>query len=258
MDLYYETHGEGVPLMMIAGLASDSLSWMSVSGKLSQSLTLILPDNRGVGRSTQKDIDITVERMADDCIALAQASGFHKLNFLGHSMGGFVALDIALRYPEYVDRLIIAGSSASCYCGRNQMLLEDWALMLENQLPPEIWYRNLFYWIFTHRFFQNESMVSDAVRYSIQYPYPQATEAFRKQTEIIKSFNCKDRLRQIKAKTLVIAGEEDLLFPLPCSMEIASEIPDAEMKMIQGAAHSIHVEQPDSFISEVVSFLKKS
>ena len=87
VDLYYEIHGEGAPLMLVAGLASDSQSWLPVVDALTSQYQLILLDNRGVGRTEPKDIEISIGAMADDCIALARHLNVSSFSLLGHSMG---------------------------------------------------------------------------------------------------------------------------------------------------------------------------
>ena len=100
VDLYYEIHGIGPPLMLISGLASDSQSWQPVLERLSRHYSVIIFDNRGVGRTKPQDPGISIPRIADDCVALIEHLGLPSAALLGHSMGGFVALDCAIRYPE--------------------------------------------------------------------------------------------------------------------------------------------------------------
>jgi pimeloyl-ACP methyl ester carboxylesterase len=95
IELFYEIRSEGPPLILIAGLASDSQSWEPVMGSLSENFKVISLDNRGVGRTIHQDIDISIEKMTDDCISLLGHLGLESVHVLGHSMGGFVALDMA-------------------------------------------------------------------------------------------------------------------------------------------------------------------
>jgi len=151
IDLYYEIHGKGEPLMLIAGLASDSQSWQPIMEDLSRNYRVITPDNRGVGRTKPSDINISIQQIADDCISLVRHLGLSSVNMLGHSMGGFVALDCAIRYPEYISKLILAGTSAF-NSERNNALLLDWVSYLESGMDLKLWFRNTFYWIFSNRF----------------------------------------------------------------------------------------------------------
>lgn len=257
VDLYYECHGKGKPVMLIAGLASDSQSWQPIVEELSKHYLVILPDNRGVGRTKPQDIETSVQYIANDCIALLRYLGLSSATLLGHSMGGFVALDCAIRYPEHVSQLILAGTSAF-NSDRNNILFRDWLSYLESGMDLVHWYRNVFYWIFSKRFFEKQETLSDAVRLAIEYPYPQRDIAFGKQVRAIKEFNCQDKLPSIEAETLIIYGKEDLLFSPDDSIEILQAIPRTSVDLIEDAAHSIHMENPKAFTDCVLNYLRSS
>ena len=112
IDLYYEMNGKGIPLMLIAGLGSDSQSWQPIIEELSRHCLVIAPDNRGTGRTRPQNARISIQQIADDCMKLAKHLGLSAVNLLAHSMGGFIALDLAIRHPDSIDKLILAGSSA--------------------------------------------------------------------------------------------------------------------------------------------------
>lgn len=257
VDLYYECHGKGEPLMLIAGLASDSQSWLPIVEELSRNYLVILPDNRGVGRTTPQDIETGIRHIADDCIALAQYLGLPSVSLIGHSMGGFVALDCAIRYPGQVARLILAGTSA-CNSPRNNALFCDWAADLKSAGYSARWFRNMFYWIFSRRFFENPETLDQAVRFALEYPYPQSDIAFEKQVSAIGSFNCREGLSAIKSETLLIFGKEDLLFPPEQSIQALGAISGAQISVIEDAAHAMHVENPGAFTDCILHFLTGS
>ncbi len=252
--LYYETHGDGVPLLLIAGLASDSQSWQPIIGELSSHCRVITVDNRGAGRTDPLGIQMSIHAMAADCIALVKHLGLKSVTMLGHSMGGFVAQECAIHYPEYVDKLILAATSSS-NSRRNNDLFSYWASLLESGLDLKLWFRGIFYWIFSAHFFEDEKAVEEAVRFAVEYPYPQSPLAFRNQVNAIAGFNCADRLQQIRARTLVIGASADLLFPAQTCASLAGKIPGAVFAGIDNAAHSIHLENPGAFTRTVLDFL---
>jgi pimeloyl-ACP methyl ester carboxylesterase len=257
LKLYYETLGSGDPLMLVAGLGSDSQSWQSITADLARHDTVITFDNRGVGRTTPLNTDISIRKMADDCISLMKHLGLPSVSLLGHSMGGLIAMDCAIRHPECVNRLILAGTSMPI-SKRNHALLSDWATWLESGMDLRLWLRNVFYWIFTARFFEDEEAVEEAIRFELSYPYPIDKAAFRKQFEALAEFNCTAELSRITAKTLVIAGKEDLLItPDECAM-LAKAIPNSAFRVVERTAHSLHTENPTDFLDYVLKFLSGS
>jgi pimeloyl-ACP methyl ester carboxylesterase len=254
VDLYYEVHGKGIPLMLVAGLTSDSQSWQPIVKELSRHYRVITLDNRGVGRTKPQDIETSIQYIADDCIALIRHIGLSSVNLLGHSMGGFVALDCAIRYPEYVSKLILAGTSAF-NSERNNALFLDWLSYMESGMNSELWFRNIFYWIFSKRFFEDKEALNNAVRFAIEYPYPQTKIALKNQVNAIKEFNCLEDLPGITSKTMITCGKEDLLFPPEESIKVLHVIPGVIFSFVEHAAHSIHMEKPREFINIVQNFL---
>jgi len=257
VDLVYEIQGEGPPLMLVAGLASDSQSWQPILEDLSRQYQVITLDNRGVGRTMPQDVETSIQQISDDCLALIRHLGLSSVHLLGHSMGGFVALDCAIRYPEQVSKLILVGTGAFT-SERNQALFLDWVSYLESGMKPEQWFQNIFYWIFSKRFFQDKKAVDDALRFAIDYPYPQSRIAFKNQVEALNAFNCQSSLPGIRSKTLIVCGKEDLLFPPEESFRVLQAVPNSEISIIENAAHSMHTEQPKAFADCVLKFLENS
>ena len=254
IELYYEVKGEGLPLLLIAGLASDSQSWQPIIGELTSRCQVITLDNRGVGRTSPLDAETGIHTMATDCIALVRHLGLKSVNVLGHSMGGFVAQECAIHYPQYVDKLILAATS-SYNSRRNNDLFSNWGCSLEAGLDLKIWFRSIFHWVLSERFFEDEKAIDDAVQFEVDYPYPPSAIAFRKQVDAIADFNCTDKLSTISARTLVIGGNEDLLFPVQTCKDLARRIPGAFFTVQDKAAHSIYLENPTVFIRTVLNFL---
>ncbi|MFC6632399.1 alpha/beta fold hydrolase [Microbulbifer taiwanensis] len=254
VDLYYECHGKGQPLMLVAGLASDSQSWLPMLEALSRHHLVIVPDNRGAGRTVPQDCENSIRHMADDCMALLDHLQLPSATLLGHSMGGFVAQDCAIRYPARVPRLILA-ATAPCNSERNNMLFRDWARYLKSGMDPEQWFRNLYYWILSGHFFEDRETLKGALRFALDYPCPQSETAFEKQVEAIAAFDCRDRLEDIQAVTLIICGKEDLLFPPEVSIRDFQAIGNSSISVIEDVAHSIPMESPGALADCILQFL---
>lgn len=254
IQLYYEQHGSGAPLLLIAGLASDSQSWLPVIEGLARQYTVIVLDNRGVGRSSQ-ECKTGIGLMADDCAALIRHLGHQRVALAGHSMGGMIAMELSRQYPGLVARLVLVATSCRNPV-RNNLLFQDWAAWCESGHDRAAWFRSILYWIFTERFFQNSAMVGMVLTYLLSYPWPQSPQAFRQQVQAIADFDATPWLGLITAPTLVLAGEQDLLLPLENSEYLAQQLPNAVLKVLPGTAHSVQTEQPEAFVRAVIDFLK--
>jgi pimeloyl-ACP methyl ester carboxylesterase len=113
INLAYTRRGTGTPLLLIHGFPLDSSSWDEVVPLLEDQFDLIIPDLRGFGRSTTVKTTYTISDMADDLAGLLDQLGIEKTNLAGHSMGGYVALAFAKKYPLRVDGLALVSSQAA-------------------------------------------------------------------------------------------------------------------------------------------------
>ena len=262
IDLYYEVHeaqdasSDNWPLMLVAGLASDSQSWLPVLSRLAETRTVILFDNRGCGRTTPQDIANGIHRIAEDCVALADHLGIDRFDLVGHSMGGFVAIDCALHHPRRVARLVLANSAASNR-PRNALLFDDWLDDLRLSLNPERWFRTFFYWIFTPRFFDKPSQMGDFLRFALDYPYPQTTAGFAAQVEAMRDVDFTDALGQLDTETLVLCSALDAIFPPGDDAAGLRRLPRSTVVVVPGQAHALHVEAPALFLEPVLAFLNR-
>lgn len=254
-EVYFEVHGSGEPLLLIAGLASDSQSWATVLKGLSKDFQVITFDNRGCGRTKCKENEIAIDGIVADSIALLNHLQIEKTHVLGHSMGGYVAQQLAIDYPDKINKLILADTSAFTN-KRNQTLFNDLAAYREDGMDLKKWFRWFFFWIFTWKFFEDEKIVEANLYYSIDYPYLQSSEGFEQQVKAINKFDVSDRLNEITEETLILCGKEDILYDPYESIQILSKIKNSSVALVENAAHALFVENPGDFIEVVVGFLK--
>jgi pimeloyl-ACP methyl ester carboxylesterase len=250
---YYERQGSGPPLMLVAGLAADNAFWVPSAGALAARFDLVMPDNRGAGRTTPLDAPASIAAMADDCIALADHLRLPKFSIAGHSMGGMIALECAIRYPQRIDRLILA-SSAACASPWNNDLFATWARLLALVERP-LWFRNLFYWVLSPAFLDKSAGFDALVKLAATYPYQQTPEALAGQVKAVARFDARAELPSIAARTLVMAGTRDIVFPIEEAAAFAKSIPHATFAPVEGGAHSFPIETPSAFTQRALQFL---
>jgi len=110
INIYYEVHGKGEPLVMIAGFTMNTAFWFKTIPVFSREYRLVVFDNRGAGQSNKPDVPYTTEMMADDLAGLLVIIGIDSAHIFGHSMGGCIAQQFALRYPSRLKSLILAST----------------------------------------------------------------------------------------------------------------------------------------------------
>lgn len=254
IQLYYELHGKGVPLLLIAGLGCDSQSWHPIISELSEHFQTIIFDNRGVGRSDIPKLPYSIRDMADDTLKLLDYLNVRATNIIGCSMGGYIAQEFAIRYPERVSKLIL-GSTAPLSSTRNNLLFENLLKWRLDRIDLESWMWAWSFWLFTPQRFEDRSFIDAYIKDALEYPYPQSINAFKGQIEAICTHNARGGLKKIQAETLVIEGKEDILI-LPGETELLTkEIPKCSSLVVEDAAHSVYMEKPKAFIRAVLDFL---
>lgn len=254
IDIYYEVHGDGEPLLLVMGLGSDMAGWMFQIHEFSKEYRVIVFDNRGVGRTDAPDAPYSIAMMADDTVGLMDTLGIEIAHVLGISMGGFVGQEIALRHPRRVKSLVLAATGTHVDA-RAAYLLDLWRRMLAAN--RELYIRETLPWLFTDAMFENHRVVESMIKMRLSYPYSQPSHAFGRQADACLSFDSRGRAGSITSPTLVIVGEHDILFPVDLSEELAAAIGGAELAVLEGGGHGFPIEIPEAFNKSVLSFLAR-
>jgi 3-oxoadipate enol-lactonase len=257
INIYYEIHGEGEPLVLIMGYGSPSGWWFRQVPVYSQEYRVVIFDNRGTGRSNKPDIPYTMEMMAGDVSGLLDAIGVDAAHLWGVSMGGAIAQEFALRYPERVISLILGCTS----CGGTHSILPDAEAMTPlfdferaEQLTPEEQFREVFPLLYSQEFIDNNpDRIEEALARMMEYITPR--HGFQRQSEAVMRFDGYDRLPGIKAPTLVIAGDADRVVPVENSRILASRIPGAELVILENMGHGFFNEAFDETNRIILDFL---
>jgi len=251
----YEIHGAGDPLVLVNGLGSDLTEWLYQIPIFSARYRVIAFDNRGAGKSGAPPGPYTTAQMADDAAALLNELGIVRAHFLGVSLGGMIAQQIALRHPGTVDRLVLActapGGAHSIRPSPEAMaaFARDPYADLEAQIRRTIPY------LYTERYCRERPEEVEAfVGRRLAVPADPAGTAAQLSAAV--GHDAGERLAQIAVPVLVITGTEDLLVPPENSRRIAERIPGARLVLLPGAPHRLFAENADTFNREVLAFLK--
>jgi len=266
VELYYEEHGSGDPLLLIMGLAADSTAWMFQLPAFAERYRTIVFDNRGIGRSSKPAGPYTIGGMADDTAGLLAAIGVERAHVVGVSMGGMIAQELALRHPERVRGLVLActypepdeeirlGRSSSIQQLGGTVGADGTAQIDLAAVDPMMIFQTLLPKVFSPSFLQNQlPILMQLFGGALQWGF--SIEAIMAQVDAVMSHQATDRLSSIKSPTLVITGDADLLIPPANSDLIASKIPGARLVKIPGGTHGFNFETPDLFNRAVLDFL---
>jgi pimeloyl-ACP methyl ester carboxylesterase len=234
------------------GISLRGGHWFEILPKLAKEYRVIVPDNRGTGRSDTPEMPYTAKMMAGDVAGLLDVLGIEKATVFGYSLGGMVAQEFALNYPDRLNNLILGAT----FCGGKRavpLTPEAIAFLFDPELaklPVEDRARATIPWMWCKEAAENNPSIEQFIATSCEYPT--TTSGFKNQTSVGVTLDTYDRLPDIKVPALVITGTEDRIMPYENSKLLASRIPGAELVMIDNAAHGVFIGDPTDKVSKIV------
>ncbi|WP_458746355.1 alpha/beta fold hydrolase [Candidatus Nitrosocosmicus sp. T] len=256
IDIAYKTFGEGDPIILINGYSFNMDSWNpTLLETLAANHTVIVFNNRGMGNTTSGEEEPSISLFANDTAGLLDALNIQKADVLSWSMGGRIAQELTLTYPDKVGRLILYAIG----CGN------------PNSVPQSQEVRN--------EFMNGTGTAEERIARLVPLFFPEEwrnenpnyLESIPKSTETVlnetlnnqiaaagsSSSTC-DRLKTVTQPTLVIVGTDDAATPAPNSLTMAELIPRAWYVQINGAGHGLMYQYPEQFSGVVETFLENS
>jgi pimeloyl-ACP methyl ester carboxylesterase len=257
INIYYEVHGKGEPLVLIPGLTGDTSQWSRLIPSLSKEYQVVVIDNRGAGQSDKPDVPYTSDMMADDLAGLLDAIGIRAANIFGVSMGGMIAQSFALNHPEKVVNLILGCThfggpySVSAEESRNTVdPVRRQALSVEERL------RESFLTMYSQEFIdKNPGLFQERLAYRIKNPIDPVGNI--RQFQGGRTFDVYEQLPDIGVPTLVIAGDADRVIDPENSRILASRIPNSELVLLKGMGHGFFTEASEETCRLIIDFLKR-
>lgn len=259
IDLYYEIHGHGEPLVLIAGLGYDGWMWHRMIPGLAEHFEVISFDNRGVGQSDKPPGPYSAGMLAADVIGLLDACGLPQAHIMGHSMGGFVAQAVAIDHPDRVDKLVL---SATNFGGPRHVPISPAAMAVLTDVsgdPIARLRRGIAISCAPGFTEANPEIVEEWVKYRVAHPIDPA--GYQAQLAIGLSLlpeaaAFEQRLAAVRAPTLILFGEHDAVVPPGNAALLAERIADARVDILPGAGHFFPFETPAAANAAVIRFLK--
>lgn len=216
LRMYYEMSGSGRPLVLIAGLGIDLSECGALVDAFASRYRVLVFDNRGAGRTDKPNEPYTLPQMAEDTAGLMRALGIERAHVVGMSMGGRIALELALADPGLVRSLTLVSTSAR--------VQRRWPIGLLG-------------------------LVSLVFRGH----YPQPRYAFRRQRDASDQYDRTAELSELRVPTLVVHGRRDRIVPYRLAEDMAASIPGARLELVQGG-HLYPLSKSASFVEQVASF----
>ena len=262
IEIYYEIHGEGPPLLMITGYGGNLDGWDTLAPrveKLSKNYKVITLDNRGTGRTSKPDGPYSVPIMADDIAGLLNNLSISKTHVLGSSMGGMIAQEVAIRHPEKVFKLVLVctspGGIAYNHPKQSEVIKKlSWAYSPPDGRTMDNVMEEMMSIVYYPSYFtENKERIM-----APSTDYPTVASTFEKQFNAIMNHNTVNRLESSSAETLVIHGMNDLLLIPEGGRMLADKIPNADTMFLSEAGHAVLEEKWYEIYPKLVKFLGDS
>jgi proline iminopeptidase len=262
VELYYEELGEGPAVLVLhGGPGMDHTYFRPAFDRLAERHRVVFVDHRLQGRSGRAPVDtLTIEQSADDASALLDHLGIDRTVVAGHSYGGFIAQELALRHPDRVDGLFLISttpgqtgetddSDADQGPRPPQGFIDAITTMPTTDAEYEAMAPTLLSYYF-HRLTWDEAAPAFAdMRYD--------AEAFVRGMQVLRGWSSVDRLDGIAAPTLVLVGRHDVPTSWPQSVRIARRISGSELVVLEDSGHFPWMEQPDLFWAATDTWLAR-
>ncbi|HTE25737.1 alpha/beta fold hydrolase [Flavitalea sp.] len=253
INIYYEVSGEGPPLILISGLGGDHFFWDSSLKILSKHFQVITYDTRGIGKTDAPKTSYSLDIFTDDLIALMDELKIEKAHILGFSMGGNIALTLALKSPGRISKLIIAASHA--VINHQIRLFVDAVLnVYESGISTKQMFDLICPWLFSNSFLSNPKN-EIYLKYDENEPDQQPLYAWKNQYLAQRNYNVVDSIDKIKLPTLIINGEFDLFATLEDAKLLRDKIEHSVLNVIPQSGHLINYENPELFHKYILDFL---
>jgi pimeloyl-[acyl-carrier protein] methyl ester esterase len=258
MTIYRETLGhQGSPIVLIHGWGMGGNVWESIAEKLSGRYRVTILDLPGYGRSAHYVLpEYTLSHLAGELVSLVPPGA----TVLGWSLGGMIAMQMALGYPNVLERLILVAASpqfqrsADWPHAVDTRILENFASELADSYKDTI-----------QQFLAIQALGSDHAREEIRLLRDKVFRdgepdkiALRKSLDILQTANLREQVHNIDMDTLIIGGERDRLVPVAAVEWLAENIDRSRVRIVKGASHAPFISHQDQFLKILDDFLLDS
>jgi esterase len=255
MQLYYRSFGEGKPLIVLHGLLGMSDNWIMPAKELAKDYKVILPDLRNHGNSPHSDV-FNLQVMAEDIVELIQTLGFESVYLLGHSLGGRIAMSVALQHPHLVEKLVVVDIAPRQYSGNKSI-----SNMME--VMSRVDFNNLLTLTAIEEFLtryipdprvRNHAMKNLKRKTGVGFEWKANLPVIVKDIETLMT-PVYEELRFTKPVLFIKGGASDFITNADMK-PIFHHFPEATLRTIPNASHWVHVDEPELFLEELNKFLK--
>lgn len=255
-NLYYEVHGAGEPIVCISGFTADHHIWDILLPFLTPYFQVILLDNPACGQSSIPTKSFFVKDMADVIIELCDYLNISQAFFVGNSMGGAIAQQIAYDHPQRVKKVIISNSFSQAESMPYLAFADARVAWFKSNLSLEDTVLSVLPWVFSKAFLTKDN-VDRLLAVRKNNPFPQSKAAYCAQLEALRPFDSRSWLNKVNVPCLFIAGDKDIICFEKDVKIMANQVKDSEYFLIDDVGHAPHIEKPTLFTNKMLEFFQQ-
>ncbi len=260
LDIYYEVHGEGEPLLLIMGTGNDHSLWNAQLPAFSKEFRCIVYDNRGTGRSGKPETGYSSRILAGDAVGLLDALGIEAAHVAGWSLGSVTAQELAINYPQKVRSLSLYSTWDRCYPHfRRRFELQAEIAKLNR---PDMLAAFAVLTLFSPQFLnEHEDQVKEFEKHLYRTDdasVPRTpVHALLGHYEADITHDAADRLACIVAPTLIVVGSDDPLTRVEYAQAVHQRVRGSELVILEHGDHMIPITMADRFNEIALDFLRR-
>jgi 3-oxoadipate enol-lactonase len=253
--VYYETYGQGKPIVLLNGIMMSTLSWQMFKDELSVNNQLILVDFLDQGRSDKMEgISYTLDIQVEVLKALTHELNLTKVNLVGISYGGEVALNFSVKYEEYVDKMVLFNTTA-----KTTPWLKDIGVAWNRSAgDPLNYYCTTIPVIYSPDFYnENSEWMNNRKQLLVDKVFNQKPfmDSMVRLTESADNHDVTKELLKIKTPTLIVSCENDCITPMAEQKRLHEFISTSELVVLPSTGHASMYERPVLFVALVLGFI---
>ncbi|MFX1298120.1 MAG: alpha/beta fold hydrolase [Promethearchaeota archaeon] len=259
VELFYIKEGKGQPLLLISGLGSK-MSWIFQIPFFKERMMVITPHNRGVGKSSRPNYPYTMDMYLTDIKELLKHLNIkEKIHLCGLSMGGMIALNFILKYPDIVKTLILCATTSYHPVTAGNSIIESQKLMENFNLDQKFKVRiaALYSRPFQKKLKSNKELFKKIRKNFIEDPT--RLQDWINQGAALKNHDTRDSLHKIQQPTLILVGDEDkIIVGLEHSKLLHEKIPNSKLEVYKNVGHRFVDEIPEEVNSIIWDFIQEN
>lgn len=244
--------GRGTTVLFVSGLGGTAGFWSPLIAQKKDQWDMITLDQRGIGQSTRGHAQVSIRQLADDCLRILDAYDVETCVMFGHSTGGVITQDLALRHPERIKAIILSGSWLKPHPYIEALFKQRLALLEHVPEAYQAFGAMMGYapdWLCDHW-----SVYEHAITSTPQTP--DQVNVIRERIGALLAFNGESGARNLNLPALVLGARDDAIIPSPLQRDLYAALPNARLEILDAGGHFFPITRMQETLARIDQFMR--